>query len=138
MGSGGSFDQAHVMSHTSNSEIYLDLTTGEMTVSAYGASVISVDTVPSVIDTTEYIGINSTLPVIITLPWGTQNQSYTVINELGQDSGPIALRPQTGQMINNSDLFILGTPDYSATVTFYNNAWHIQPQENQHVSPQTP
>lgn len=73
-----------------------------ITISAVGADLIHVygtTTSYTASQDDEYIGVNSTSAVTITLPAGVQGRVYTIKDEHGQGSGKITILPQVGKKL---------------------------------------
>ncbi len=117
-----------VLSLTAGSGITIDQSTGNITISSYGADLIHVTgtttNYTAAVDD-EYIGVNSTGAVTITLPAGIPGRVYTIKDEHGKDSGKITIQPQTGEKIDNSTRYIISTPYQSVNVVFRAGGWWI-------------
>lgn len=117
-----------VLSLAAGAGISLDNSTGDITISSYGADLINVygtTTNYTATLTDEYIGVSSTSAVTITLPAGVQGRVYTVKDEYGQGSGKITIQPQTGEQIDNTARYIISTPYQSVNVVFRAGNWWI-------------
>lgn len=117
-----------VLSLTSGPGISLSGTTGNITVSATGADLISVyGTTTSYTATIndEYIGVYSVSAVTITLPLGVSGRVYTIKDEYGQGSGKITIAPQTGELIDGKPNYIISVPYQSVSVVFRAGQWRI-------------
>lgn len=117
-----------VLSLTSGPGIYLSAASGNITVSAYGADVINVyGAVASYTATNddEYIGVNSTTAVTISLPIGTDGRVYTIKDERGQGSGKITIKPVTGELVDGSASYVIGVPYQSVNIVFRAGQWRM-------------
>ena len=117
-----------VISLTAGAGITLTGSTGNITVSSYGADLISVygtTTSYTASITDEYIGVNSTGAVTITLPSGVAGRVYTIKDEHGQGSGKITIQPQSGEKIDNANNYIIGVPYQSVSVVFRAGGWWL-------------
>ena len=121
-------DNTGVLSLTAGPGISISNTTGDITISATGADVISVyGTTTSYTATPddEYIGVNSASAVTITLPAGFNGRVYTIKDEYGQGSGKITILPQTGELVDKKINYVIGIPHQSVTVVFRAGGWWI-------------
>ena len=121
-------DNTGVLSLTAGPGISISNTTGDITISATGADVISVyGTTTSYTATPEdeYIGVNSATAVTITLPEGFNGRVYTIKDERGQGSGKITIQPQVSELIDNKVNYVIGIPHQSVTVVFRAGGWWI-------------
>lgn len=117
-----------VISLTAGAGITLTGSTGNITVSSYGADLINVygtTTSYTASITDEYIGVNSTGAVTITLPSGVAGRVYTIKDEHGQGSGKITIQPQSGEKIDNANNYIIGVPYQSVSVVFRAGGWWL-------------
>lgn len=117
-----------VLSLTAGTGIALTGSTGNITVSTTGTdfiNVIGVTTNYTATLTDEYIGVNSTSAVTVTLPVGVQGRVYTIKDEHGQGSGKITIQPQTGEKIDNATNYIISVPFQSVNVVFRAGTWWI-------------
>jgi hypothetical protein len=115
-----------VLSLIAGTGINVSSSTGNITVSATGTSVIKVKTVTADYTATaddEYIGVNSTSPVTITLPAGIVGRTYIITDEHGAGAGLITVQG-TGEFINGTTAEI-AIPYSSITVVFNSGMWHI-------------
>ena len=117
-----------VLSLIAGSGISLDASTGHITISSYGADLIhvtgtTINYTASLDD--EYIGVNSTGAVTISLPAGTPGRVYTIKDEHGQGSGKITIQPIPGEKIDNSTSYIIGVPYQSVNIVFRAGGWWI-------------
>jgi hypothetical protein len=102
--------------------------TGNVTISATGAdliAVIGVTTSYTATDNDEYIGVSSSSAVTITLPTGIPGRIYTIKDELGQGSGKITIQPQTGELINGKNTYVIGVPYQSVSIVFRSTGWWL-------------
>ena len=117
-----------VLSITAGSGITLDHSTGNITISSYGADLINVyGTTTSYTATVndEYIGVNSVGAVTITLPAGIEGRVYSIKDEHGQGSGKITIQPQAGSKIDNSTNYVISVPYQSVNVVYRAGNWWI-------------
>ena len=117
-----------VVSLIAGAGISLDASTGNITVSATGADIISVIGVTTNYTATEddeYIGVNSASATTITLPAGVDGRVYTIKDERGQGSGKITIQPQLGELIDSKVNFVIGVPYQSVSVVFRAGQWRI-------------
>lgn len=117
-----------VLSLEAGSGISLSAHTGHITISSYGADLINVtgtttNYTASIDD--EYIGVNSTGAVTISLPAGIPGRVYTIKDEHGQGSGKITIQPKAGEKIDNSTSYIIGVPYQSVNIVFRAGSWWI-------------
>jgi len=103
-------------------------TTGNITISSYGADLINVygtTTSYTAALNDEYIGVFSANAVTITLPAGINGRVYTIKDEYGQGSGKITIQPQAGQLIDGKATYIISVPNQSVGVVFRSTGWWI-------------
>jgi hypothetical protein len=109
--------------------ISLSGATGSITISSVGADLINVyGTTTSYTATAddEYIGVNSSAPVTITLPVNpAQGRVYIIKDELGQGSGKITIQPPAGTLIDTKVNYIIGTPYQSVQMVYRASGWWI-------------
>jgi len=99
-----------------------------ITVSAQGADLVSVHgttTDYTITGQDEYVGVNGSAAVTITLPPGREGRQYIIKDEYGSGSGEITIEPQTGQLIDKKPNFKIRFPHQSVTVVFRNGSWWI-------------
>ena len=102
--------------------------TATFTISASGISIISATTVTTnytVTATDEYIGVNSTNDVIITLPAGITGRTYTINDEHGSGTGKITITPNGTEKIQGSSTYRMSLAYQSVTLVFNSGAWRI-------------
>ena len=102
--------------------------TGNITISSYGADLISVVGVTGNYTATltdEYIGVFSANAVTITLPTGVNGRAYTIKDEYGQGSGKITIRPQSGQLVDGKTNYIISVPNQAVTAVFRATGWWL-------------
>lgn len=75
--------------------------------------------------TDEYIGVNSTTPVTITLPTGTNGREYIIKDEHGIGFGIVNVTGTGGQTIDGLSTYPLLIPLGSISVVFRGTGWHI-------------
>ena len=117
-----------VTSLSAGSGISLSGTTGNITISSFGADLINVIGVTSNYSaslTDEYIGVFSGNAVTITLPAGVNGRVYTIKDEYGQGSGKITIQPQSGQLIDGKTSYIISVPNQSVGLVFRSTGWWI-------------
>lgn len=117
-----------VLSLTAGSGISLSGSTGNITISSFGADLINVygtTTSYTASLTDEYIGVSSTNAVTITLPTGVNGRVYTIKDEYGQGSGKITIQPQTGVLIDGKVNYIISVPNQSVSVVYRAGGWWI-------------
>lgn len=108
--------------------ITLETSADSITISATGADIISVYGTTSNYTATaddEYIGVNSSSPVTITLPLGIDGRMYIVKDEYGKGGGKITLLPQTGEKIDGRSNYVISVPNQSVSVVFRAGSWRI-------------
>ena len=108
--------------------ITIDANTDFITISSTGADLIKVYGTTTNYTATledEYIGVNSTTAVTITLPNGVSGRVYIIKDELGQGSGKITIQPQTGESIDGKVSYVIGVPNQSVSVVFRAGQWRI-------------
>ena len=116
-----------VLSLTAGSGITLSGATGIITVSATGAdflNTIGVTTNYTATATDEYIGVNSTTLVTITLPVGIAGRQYIIKEERGNGTGKVNVQGSALETIDGSPFKQL-TANASLTVVFRAGAWRI-------------
>ena len=117
-----------VLSLTAGDGIAISNTTGNITISAQGADLISVigtNTSYTATSNDEYIGVNSATAVTITLPTGVAGRVYTIKDEYGQGSGKITIQPQSGQLIDKAVNYVISVPFQSVSAVFRASSWHL-------------
>jgi hypothetical protein len=116
-----------VLSLTAGSGITLSGSTGNITVSATGADIINTIGVTSnytATATDEYIGVNSTSLVTVTLPEGVNGRQYTVKEERGSGTGKVNVQGSSSEKIDGSSFKQLSA-NASLTVVFRAGQWRI-------------
>lgn len=117
-----------VLSLTAGPGITIDTSTGNITISATGADLVAVKTVTADYTATaddEYIGVDSTSAVTISLPAGINGRRYTIADEHGNNFGKITVSADNTEKINNNPNFVISVPYQSVTVVFNSGDWHI-------------
>jgi hypothetical protein len=117
-----------VLSLTAGAGISINQSTGNITISSYGADLINVygtTTSYTATLTDEYIGVSSVAAVTITLPTAVEGRVYIIKDEYGQGSGKITIQPQVGEKIDNKTNYIISTPYQSVQVVYRANNWWI-------------
>lgn len=116
-----------VVSLVAGSGITLSAATGTVTVSASGADIIQTIGVTgnyTVLDTDEYIGVDSTSLVTVTLPIGVVGRVYTIKEEHGAGSGKVNVQGSSNEKIDGSAFKQLSA-NASLTVVFRAGSWRI-------------
>jgi hypothetical protein len=117
-----------VLSLTAGTGITVSTSTGNVTVAASGtASINTTGTTVSyaISSDDEYIGVNSTSTVTITLPTGTTGKVYTIKDEHGVGLGNINIAGTGGETIDGVTPFVISIPNEGVTVVFRAGGWHI-------------
>lgn len=117
-----------VLSLIAGSGISIDQSTGNITISSYGADLINVTGVTSNYTATltdEYIGVSSPSAVTVTLPAGVEGRVYSIKDEYGQGSGKITIQPQAGQKIDSKTNYVIGVPYQCVSCVFRAGNWWI-------------
>ncbi len=112
---------------TAGAGITLSGNTGNITVSATGADFLSTIGVTSnytATDTDEYIGVNSTNLVTITLPPGIPGRQYIIKEERGSGTGKVNVQGTSSENIDGSSFKQL-TANASLSVVFRAGQWRI-------------
>lgn len=107
--------------------ITLSDSTGTITVSATGADFLNTTGVTSnytATATDEYIGVNSTTLVTITLPPGVDGRQYIIKEELGSGTGKVNVQGTSSEKIDGSSFKQLAA-NASLTVVFRAGQWRI-------------
>lgn len=117
-----------VLSIVAGAGISVSNSTGFITISSFGADLISTIGVTgnytaSVTD--EYIGVFSTSSVTINLPAGITGRVYTIKDEYGQGSGKIKIQPSGSEKIDNASNYIISVPYQAISVVFRGGQWRI-------------
>jgi hypothetical protein len=117
-----------VLSVTAGAGISVNSSTGNITISASGADLISTIGVTGSYTATandEYIGVFSASAVTITLPIGIIGRVYTIKDEYGQGSGKITIQPNGTEQIDNKTNYIISVPNQSVSIVFRGGQWRI-------------
>lgn len=117
-----------VLSLTAGSGISLTATTGNITISSFGADLINVIGVTSnytATSTDEYIGVNSSQDVTITLPTAVDGRVYIIKDERGPGSGDIKIQPQSSEKIDNRSSYTIRIDYQSVQVVYRAGNWWI-------------
>jgi len=118
-----------VLSLTAGPGIDISQSTGNITVSAIGADLISVygtTTSYKVTEYDEYIGVNSAKEAVtITLPTGVDGRIYYIKDEYGPGSGKITIEPQPGEKIDKRERYIINIPYQCVTCVFRAGGWWL-------------
>jgi hypothetical protein len=116
-----------VVSLVAGSGITLSAATGTITVSASGADIIQTIGVTgnyTASATDEYIGVDSTSLVTVTLPVGIVGRVYTIKEEHGSGSGKVNVQGSSNEKIDSSSFKQLSS-NASLTVVFRAGMWRI-------------
>ena len=116
-----------VVSLAAGSGITLSGTTGNITVSATGAdflNTIGVSNNYTATATDEYIGVNSTSLVTVTLPLGIAGRQYIIKEERGSGTGKVNVQGTSSETIDGSPFKQL-TANASLSVVFRAGSWRI-------------
>lgn len=110
------------------SGITVTYSTGFITLTSEGADLMhvygtTIDYIATITD--EYIGVNSTGAITITLPFGIDGRVYTIKDEHGQGSGKITIQPQTGEFIDNKLNYVISVPYQSVNAVFRAGSWWL-------------
>ena len=117
-----------VLSVTAGDGITLSGSTGNITISAFGADLIETIGVTGSYTATaddEYIGVFSANAVTITLPFGVTGRVYIIKDEYGQGAGKITIQPSGTELIDNKTNYIISVPNQSVSVVFRGGQWRI-------------
>lgn len=117
-----------VLSLTAGTGIQLSANSGNITISSFGADLISVIGVngnytASVTD--EYIGVSSANAITISLPTGINGRVYVIKDEYGQGSGKITIQPSGLEKIDNKANYIISVPNQSISLVSRSGNWWI-------------
>lgn len=116
-----------VLSLIAGTGITLSGSTGNITVSATGADFLNTTGVTSnytATATDEYIGVDSTSLVTVTLPIGVDGRQYIIKEERGTGTGKVNVQGSNSEKIDNSPFKQL-TANASLTVVFRAGQWRI-------------
>jgi hypothetical protein len=116
-----------VLSLIAGTGITLSGSTGNITVSATGADFLNTVGVTSnytATATDEYIGVDSTSLVTVTLPLGVDGRQYTIKEERGTGSGKVNVQGTGSEKIDGSPFKQLSS-FASLTVVFRAGQWRI-------------
>ena len=116
-----------VLSLIAGTGITLSGSSGNITVSATGAdflNTIGVTNNYTATDTDEYIGVNSTSLVTVTLPVGIEGRQYIIKEERGTGTGKVNVQGTSSEKIDGSSFKQL-TANASLTVVFRAGTWRI-------------
>ena len=117
-----------VLSLIAGSGISISGSTGNITISSFGADLINVyGTTTSYTATLndEYIGVSSATAVTITLPVGVNGRVYIIKDEYGQGSGKITIQPPVGVLIDKKTSYIISVPNQSVQIVYRAGGWWI-------------
>ena len=124
---GFTINNTGVVSLIAGSGVTLSGSTGNITVSATGADILNTVGVTSnytATATDEYIGVNSTNLVTVTLPAGITGRQYTIKEERGSGTGKVNVQGTALETIDGSPFKQL-TANASLTVVFRAGQWRI-------------
>jgi hypothetical protein len=116
-----------VLSLTAGTGITLSGSTGNITISAIGPDVINTVGVTAnytASATDEYIGVDSTSLVTVTLPAGVNGRQYTVKEERGSGTGKVNVQGSGSEKIDGSSFKQLSA-NASITVVFRAGTWRV-------------
>jgi hypothetical protein len=116
-----------VLSLIAGTGITLSGATGDITVSATGADFLNTVGVTSnytATDTDEYIGVDSTSLVTVTLPVGVDGRQYIIKEERGSGTGKVNVQGSNSEKIDGSPFKQL-TAYASITVVFRAGQWRV-------------
>lgn len=103
--------------------------TGAVTISTTGAPLINTTITAGpaylALATDTYIGVNSILPVTITLPAGINGKTYTIKDELGVGSGAITIVPNLIETIDSAINYVTVLPFGSVSIIFRGTNWNV-------------
>jgi hypothetical protein len=117
-----------VTSLVAGTGISISQSTGEVIISSEGADILNVTGVTTdytVAVTDEYVGVNSTTAVTISLPPGTPGRVYHIKDERGQGSGKITIQPVLGELVDGKPNYVIGVPYQSVDVVFRAGSWWL-------------
>ena len=117
-----------VLSVAAGAGISITGSTGYITISSFGADLISTIGVTGSYTATandEYIGVFSASAVTVSLPTGITGRVYTIKDEYGQGSGKITIKPSGTEKIDNSNNYIISVPYQAISVVFRGGQWRI-------------
>lgn len=117
-----------VLSLTAGSGISITTSTGNITITSFGADLINVygtTTNYTASLTDEYIGVSSAGAVTITLPSGVDGRVYTIKDEFGQGSGKITIQPPIGVLIDKKTNYIISVPNQSVSLVYRAGGWWL-------------
>lgn len=117
-----------VLSLIAGSGITISNATGNITISSSGADFINTTGVTvdyTATATDEYIGVDSTSLVVITLPTGIDGRVYTIKDEHGAGFGKINVVGTGGELIDNVSPYVISIPRASISVVFRAGGWRI-------------
>lgn len=116
-----------VLSLVAGTGITLSGSTGNITVSATGADFLNTVGVTSnytATATDEYVGVDSTSLVTVTLPVGVDGRQYVIKEEHGSGTGKVNVQGSNSEKIDGSPFKQL-TANASLTVVFRAGQWRI-------------
>jgi len=116
-----------VLSLVAGTGITLSGSTGNITVSATGADFLNTVGVTSnytATATDEYVGVDSTSLVTVTLPIGVDGRQYVIKEEHGSGTGKVNVQGSNSEKIDGSPFKQL-TANASLTVVFRAGQWRI-------------
>ena len=109
--------------------ITIDYDTDFIMVSSTGADLIAVygTTVSyEVTENDEYVGVDSSTAVTITLPSeADEGRVYIIKDERGQGSGKITVQPPAGTLIDKKVNYVIGVPSQSLQIVYRAGGWWI-------------
>jgi hypothetical protein len=117
-----------VLSITAGAGVSVSSSTGNITISASGADLISTIGVTGDYTATandEYIGVYSASNVKITLPVGITGRVYIIKDEYGQNAGKITIQPSSSEKIDNKSTYVISVPNQAVSIVFRGLQWRI-------------
>ena len=117
-----------VTSLVAGTGISISQSTGDVIISSQGADVMNVTGVTTdytVTEQDEYVGVNSTSAVTISLPPGTPGRVYHIKDERGQGSGKITIQPELGELVDGKASYVIGVPYQSVAVVYRAGSWWL-------------
>jgi hypothetical protein len=108
--------------------ISISQSTGDVIISSEGADIMNVTGVTTnytVTPTDEYVGVNSSVAVTISLPPGEPGRVYHIKDERGQGSGKITIQPVLGELVDGKLNYVIGVPYQSVAVVFRAGSWWL-------------
>lgn len=117
-----------VLSLTAGQGITVSSSTGNITISSSGTNFINTVGVTAnypASATDEYIGVNSTSLVTITLPTGIAGRVYIIKDEHGSGFGKINVVGTGGQLVDGVTPYVINVPKQSISAVFRGGSWRL-------------